>query len=115
MEVATAEVVAQLLASPLTPADLAALEAAEAAIRRAGLEDLASQVRQGEALSRLRCLQAHHGERDRRGRPIPTEAGRWGAYLRRRFPGLAAREADRLADLFRRDLERRHHATAEAP
>jgi hypothetical protein len=110
---ATPEAAAQLLASPLAPAELASLQALEAAIQRAGRDDMALQVRQGEALSRLRCLQAHHSERDRRGRPIPTESSRWAAYLGRRFPDLSVKEADRLVDLFRRDLEQRHHRRAQ--
>ena len=64
----------ELLASPMSPAELAELAAAETSISEAWLG-------MGKALCDLRYgLEAHRDQRTTRGRPIPTEAGRWRAY-----------------------------------
>jgi len=94
---------AQLLASPLSPAELAELAADEATIRAAWLG-------QGEALSRLRyALQAHRNERTPRGQQIPTEAGRWRAYLRRCCSDLTEAEAAACMAAWHRELACQHH------
>ena len=73
--ITTPELAAELLASPMSPAELAELAADVAAISEAWLGE-------GEALSRLRYgLEAHRDQRTTRGRPIPTEAGRLRAYV----------------------------------
>jgi hypothetical protein len=100
---------AALLASPLTPAERAELEQAEAAICEAAAADRMARLQIGEALSRLRHRDVHRDERDRRGRPIPTEASRWEAYLRRRHPQISKREAEALMAEFSADLVQRHH------
>lgn len=91
---------------PLTPAEQAALAEAEAAIR-------AAWIGEGEALSRLRHLQAHRDQRTARGRPIPTEAGRWKAYLEQEH-GLAVAEAEACMRAFHLELAQRHHRAGEA-
>ena len=99
----TPEAAAELLASPMSPAELAELAAAEAAIRGAWLG-------QGEALSRLRyALQAHRNERTPRGQQIATEAGRWRAYLRRCCPDLTEAEAAACMAAWHRELACQHH------
>jgi hypothetical protein len=100
---------AALLASPLTPAERAELEQCMAAIREAAAADRAARLQIGEALSDLRHRNAHRQERDRRGRPISTEAGRWEAYLRRRHPEISKREAAALMAEFSAELVRCHH------
>lgn len=101
MAVTTPELAAELLASPLTPAEKAELAQCEAAIREAWIGE-------GEALSRLRHLQAHRDQRTLRGRPIPTEAGRWKAYLEQEH-GLTVAEADAAIRAFHLNLARQHH------
>ena len=72
--ITTPELAAELLASPMSPAELAELAAAETSISEAWLG-------MGKALCDLRYgLEAHRDQRTTRGRPIPTEAGRWRAY-----------------------------------
>jgi hypothetical protein len=105
----------ELLASPLTPAEKAELAQCEAAILPARCACLRSVealeeawIGEGEALSRLRHLQAHRDQRTLRGRPIPTEAGRWKAYLEQEH-GLTVAEADAAIRAFHLDLARQHH------
>ena len=99
--ITTPEQAAELLASPMSPAELAELAECEAAIREAWLGE-------GEALSRLRHLRAHRDQLTVRGRPIPTEAGRWKAYLEQ-VHGLTVAEADAAMRAFHLELARQHH------
>jgi hypothetical protein len=104
LEGLTPEAVDQLLASPLSPAELAELEADEAAIREAWLG-------MGEALSRLRYgLTAHRDQRTVRGRPIPTEAGRWRAYVEQHCQDTTPAEAEACMRAYHQELARKHHA-----
>ena len=105
---------ADLLASPLSSAEAAEYEADLAAIREAARQEQAAMIRQGEALDRIRTLNLYRNESTAKGRRIPTERGRWEAYLRRRWPGISVREADQLIAAFRLDLARRHHSPAAA-
>lgn len=91
---------------PLSAAEQAELAECEAAIR-------AAWIGEGEALSRLRHLQAHRDQRTVRGRPIPTDAGRWKAYLEQEH-GLTVAEAEAAIRAFHLDLARRHHGQAAA-
>ena len=100
--ITTPELAAELLASPMSPAELAELAADVAAISEAWLGE-------GEALSRLRYgLEAHRDQRTTRGRPIPTEAGRWRAYVEQHH-GLTVAEAEACMGAYHRDLARQHH------
>jgi len=90
---------------PLTPEEKADLRECEEAIR-------AAWIGEGEALSRLRHLQAHRDQRTTRGRPIPTEAGRWKAYLDQ-VHGLTVADADAAMRAFHNDLARQHHSQAQ--
>ena len=100
--ITTPELAAELLASPMSPAELAELAADVAAISEAWLGEW-------EALSRLRYgLEAHRDQRTTRGRPIPTEAGRWRAYVEQHH-GLTVAEAEACMGAYHRDLARQHH------
>jgi hypothetical protein len=97
--ITTPELAAELLASPMSPAELAELAECEAAISEAWLGE-------GEALSRLRYgLEAHRDQRTGKGRPIPTEAGRWRAYLEQRH-GLTVAEAEACMRAYQVQLAR---------
>jgi hypothetical protein len=74
--ITTPEQAAELLASPMSPAELAEL--------------------------------AHRDQLTVRGRPIPTEAGRWKAYLEQ-VHGLTVAEADAAMRAFHLELARQHH------
>jgi hypothetical protein len=89
---------------PLTPEEKAKLRECHEAIQ-------AAWIGEGEALSRLRHLQAHRDQRTTRGRPIPTDAGRWKAYLEQEH-GLTVAEADAAMRAFHNDLARQHHSQA---
>mgnify|MGYP006293380491 CR=1 FL=1 len=90
---------------PLSAEEKAELRACEEAIRDAWLG-------QGEALSRLRYgLAAHRAETTTKGRPIPTEAGRWKAYIRRTCPDLTLKEAEACMAAYHQQLARLHHQT----
>jgi hypothetical protein len=96
----TPEQAAELLASPMSPAEQAELEADEAAILEAWLG-------MGEALSRLRYgLEAHRDQRTTRGRPIPTEAGRWRAYVEQHCPDTTPTEAEACMRAYQVQLAR---------
>lgn len=101
MSTTTPEQAAELLASPMSPAERAELAEREAAIREAWIGE-------GEALSRLRHLQAHRDQLTVRERSIPTEAGRWKAYLEQEH-GLTVAEADAAMRAFHLELARQHH------
>ena len=100
--ITTPELAAELLASPMSPAELAELAAAETSISEAWLG-------MGKALCDLRYgLEAHRDQRTTRGRPIPTEAGRWRAYVEQHH-GLTVAEAEACMGAYHRDLARQHH------
>lgn len=96
----TPELAAELLASPMSPAELAELEAAEAAIKEAWLG-------MGKALCDQRYgLEAHRDQRTTRGRPIPTEAGRWRAYVEQHCQSTAPAEAEACMRAYQVQLAR---------
>lgn len=98
---ATPELAAELLASPMSPAELAELEAAETSISGAWLE-------MGKALCDLRYgHEAHRDQRTTRGRPIPTEAGRWRAYVEQHCQEFAPAEAEACMRAYQVQLARR--------
>lgn len=98
--ITTPELAAELLASPMSPAELAELAADEAAIKEAWLE-------MGKALCDLRYgLEAHRDQRTTRGRPIPTEAGRWRAYLEQHCQETAPAEAEACMRAYQVQLAR---------
>ena len=86
---------------PLTPEEKAKLRNCEEAIR-------AAWIGEGEALHRLRYLDAHRDQRTTRGKPIPTDAGRWKAYLEQEH-GLTVAYADAAMLAFYNELARKHH------
>lgn len=92
-----------LLDTPLSAAEKAELEECETAIREAWLG-------MGEALSQLRYgLQAHREQRTKKGRPIPTEAGRWRAYVEQYCPDTTPAEAEACMRAYHLQLARKHH------
>lgn len=91
---------------PLTPEEKSKLRDCEEAIR-------AAWIGEGEALHRLRYLEAHRDQRTTRGRPIPTDAGRWKAYLEQEH-GLTVAEADAAMLAFYNELARKHHNQAQS-
>lgn len=89
-----------LLGLPMTPAELAELEAAEAAIREAWLG-------MGKSLCDLRYgLAAHRDQRTAKGRPIPTEAGRWRAYVQQHCPETTPADAEACMRAYQVQLAR---------
>ena len=96
----TPEQAAELLASPMSPAELAELAECEAAISEAWLG-------MGKALCDLRYgLEAHRDQRTTRGRPIPTEAGRWRAYVEQHCPDTTPTEAEACMRAYQVQLAR---------
>lgn len=98
---------ATLLESPLSPEERAELQECETAIREAwlGMGEILSQLRYG--------LRAHRDQCTKKGRPIPTEAGRWRAYVEQHCPETSPAEAEALIRAYHQELARRHHRQQE--
>ena len=98
-----------LLGLPMTPAELADLKADEAAIREAWLG-------MGKSLCDLRYgLEAHRDQRTTRGRPIPTEAGRWRAYVEQHCQDTTPAEAEACMRAYQVQLARQAAQLEVAP